>query len=71
MSIRPRAAGHPDAAPAAPSTPHADDPVCGMTVAAIESNLHLDHDGTTYWFCGPGCQDAFAADPGAFLSGRS
>ena len=30
---------------AAPSTPTAIDPVCGMTVAAVESSLHLDHDG--------------------------
>jgi len=35
------------------------DPVCGMTVAAVESSLHLDHDGTRYYFCGPGCLTAF------------
>ena len=39
------------------------DPVCGMTVAAVESSLHLDHDGRRYWFCGTGCLRAFAADP--------
>ncbi len=38
------------------------DPVCGMTVAAVDSSLHLDHDGTRYYFCGPGCLAAFAAD---------
>jgi len=39
------------------------DPVCGMTVAAVDSSLHLDHDGTRYYFCGSGCLRAFAADP--------
>jgi xanthine dehydrogenase accessory factor len=38
------------------------DPVCGMTVAAIESSLQLDHDGTRYYFCGPGCLAAFSAE---------
>jgi xanthine dehydrogenase accessory factor len=42
------------------------DPVCGMTVAAVDSSLHLDHEGRRRWFCGSGCRDAFAADPGAF-----
>jgi xanthine dehydrogenase accessory factor len=44
------------------------DPVCGMTVAAVEASLHLDHDGTRYWFCGSGCLRAFAADPAAYLT---
>ena len=42
------------------------DPVCGMTVAAVESSLHLDHGGTRYYFCGPGCLRAFSADPAGF-----
>ena len=42
------------------------DPVCGMTVAVVESSLHLDHDGTRAWFCGSGCLRAFAADPAAY-----
>jgi xanthine dehydrogenase accessory factor len=44
------------------------DPVCGMTVAAVEASLHLDHDGTRYWFCGSGCLRAFAADPATYLT---
>jgi xanthine dehydrogenase accessory factor len=43
------------------------DPVCGMTVATVETSLHLDHEGTRYWFCGSGCLRAFAADPSAYL----
>jgi xanthine dehydrogenase accessory factor len=43
------------------------DPVCQMTVAAIESSLHLDHEGTRFWFCGSGCLRAFANDPASYL----
>ena len=44
------------------------DPVCGMPVAAVESSLHLDHDGRRYWFCGTGCLRAFAAEPDRYPS---
>jgi xanthine dehydrogenase accessory factor len=50
----------------APGT--ATDPVCGMTVATVETSLHLDHDGVRYWFCGTGCLRAFAADPAGYLA---
>ncbi len=43
------------------------DPVCGMTVDA-SSPLRTDHDGTTYFFCNPGCLRKFQADPGRYLS---
>lgn len=43
------------------------DPVCAMTVATLETSLSVEHAGRRYWFCGPGCQRAFAADPGAYL----
>jgi xanthine dehydrogenase accessory factor len=41
----------------------ATDPVCGMTVAATESSLHLDRSGRRHYFCGTGCLRAFAAEP--------
>jgi xanthine dehydrogenase accessory factor len=47
------------------------DPVCNMTVVAIESSLHLDHDGERFWFCGSGCLRAFANDPGAYQPASS
>ena len=47
-------------------TTTAIDPVCGMTVAAVESSLHLDHEGERYYFCGPGCLRAFSANPAGF-----
>ena len=49
----------------------ATDLVCGMSVVAEEAALHLDHDGTRFWFCGSGCLRAFAADPSAYLPGAA
>ena len=45
------------------------DPICDMTVAITERALHADHEGTTYYFCGPGCQRRFLADPAAATAG--
>ena len=39
------------------------DPVCGMEVDTATSQLSLEHDGTTYWFCGKGCLLEFQDDP--------
>jgi xanthine dehydrogenase accessory factor len=50
-----------------PDAPVAADPVCGMNVAAVDGARHLDHEGVRYWFCGSGCEDAFRANPGAFV----
>jgi len=58
-------AGGPASAVAEPV--EAIDPVCGMTVAADGSNRPLEHAGVTYYFCCPGCRDAFAKDPAAYL----
>ncbi|MEO6827208.1 MAG: XdhC family protein [Microbacteriaceae bacterium] len=41
----------------------ASDPVCGMSVAAVESSLHAEHNETTFYFCSSGCRAAFLADP--------
>jgi YHS domain-containing protein len=38
-----------------------------MAVVVDDAALHLDHEGTRYWFCGTGCLRAFAADPGAYV----
>jgi xanthine dehydrogenase accessory factor len=45
------------------AAPTAIDPVCGMTVAAVPASLQLEHDDRTWYFCGPGCQQAFADNP--------
>ncbi len=65
VSVRPRPSGR-ALADAAASSGTAIDPVCGMSVATVDSSLHLDHDGGRVWFCGSGCLRAFAADPAAY-----
>jgi xanthine dehydrogenase accessory factor len=52
--------------PVAEQPATAVDPVCGMTVAAVSSSPHAEHDGRTVWFCGEGCRRAFLADPAAY-----
>ncbi|MGY1642244.1 XdhC family protein [Geodermatophilus sp. SYSU D00703] len=57
--------GPPPVAPAAPA--RAVDPVCGMSVAAVEATPHATVDGTTTWFfCCDGCRAAFLADPARY-----
>jgi xanthine dehydrogenase accessory factor len=65
-SARPVAAS-PTGAESRPGT--ARDPVCGMSVVAAESSLHLDHAGRRRYFCGTGCLRAFAADPTPYAAG--
>jgi Cu+-exporting ATPase len=45
------------------------DPVCGMTVDPARAAAHLDHDGSTYYFCSKGCASRFSANPKTYLSG--
>jgi xanthine dehydrogenase accessory factor len=40
---------------------YATDSVCGMSVAVAGAQHTLEHDGTTYYFCGPGCLRKFQA----------
>jgi xanthine dehydrogenase accessory factor len=47
----------------APEPASAIDPVCGMSVAMVPSSLSAEVDGTTVWFCAPGCRKAYLADP--------
>ena len=46
----------------------ARDPVCGMTVDR-KTALASEWNGTTYYFCGPGCKARFEADPERYLEG--
>jgi len=43
------------------------DLVCGMTVNADESSRPLEYEGTTYYFCAPGCRTAFEKDPDKYI----
>ncbi len=38
-----------------------------MDVDTSASDLKLEHDDTTYWFCGKGCLLEFRDDPQRFL----
>jgi xanthine dehydrogenase accessory factor len=62
--------GAPAAQVAAQVTPSARavDPVCGMTVAAVDTSPHATVDGTTTWFCCEGCRTAFLADPARYAA---
>ncbi len=51
--------------------PMALDPVCHMDVDMEKpGGGTFDHEGTTYYFCGPGCNRAFQNEPEAYLSGE-
>jgi YHS domain-containing protein len=46
------------------------DPVCGMKVSKKSpGGGTAEHDGKTYYFCGPGCRAEFQEDPQGYLSG--
>lgn len=52
----------------AAATADAVDPVCGMTVTAGPGSHPLVHEGVTYYFCRPGCRQAFEQNPAAYLT---
>jgi len=49
-----------------PASPFSVDPVCGMTVDVATSRWNSEHGGRRWYFCGPGCLQAFTADPASF-----
>jgi xanthine dehydrogenase accessory factor len=72
VSVRPRRPPRPRSEPPragdiSPGAPVATDRVCGMSVTSVGTSLHLDVDGVRYWFCGPGCLEAFRANPDDFV----
>jgi Cu+-exporting ATPase len=46
----------------------AKDPVCGMDVAETSIAQQMTHEGTTYYFCAPGCRKAFEREPAKYLA---
>jgi len=49
----------------------ATDPVCGMTVNRDDARvrgLHVEHEGSEYFFCGKGCKLEFQDDPARYLA---
>jgi len=47
------------------------DPVCGMTVVKAKAAATYEYKGTTYYFCGMGCKDAFVKDPEKYIKASS
>lgn len=43
------------------------DPVCKMQVDPATAAASLEYQGKTYYFCHPGCQEAFIKDPATYL----
>ena len=43
------------------------DPVCGMSVDVSTAEQKLDYEGSTYYFCSPGCKQTFAGDPPKYI----
>ena len=39
------------------------DPVCGMNIEEASAAAKTVHEGTTYYFCSPGCRDKFEKNP--------
>ncbi len=46
----------------------ASDVVCGMEVDEATATLTSEYEGTTYYFCAPGCKKAFEDDPKKYLA---
>ncbi len=52
------------------STEKVKDPVCGMTIDPKTAAATRVHEGTTYYFCSPGCAKAFESDPKKYVAGK-
>jgi len=44
------------------------DPVCQMTVEVATAKYSYDYNGTTYYFCCPGCKRSFSKAPEQYLA---
>ena len=44
------------------------DPVCRMKVDDQEAGSQSTYEGTTYYFCSPGCKTKFDKDPQQYAS---
>ncbi|MFQ6105813.1 MAG: YHS domain-containing protein [Candidatus Hydrothermarchaeaceae archaeon] len=47
------------------------DPICKMTVDEDTAKYKTEYEGTTYYFCAPGCKSAFEENPGKYLGEES
>jgi xanthine dehydrogenase accessory factor len=58
-----------DAPPAVRAVPEAIDPVCGMRVAVVAGAISAPYEGTTFYFCAPGCREEFLRHPEDYVVG--
>lgn len=49
------------------TTTTAIDPVCGMTVDPATARRTSEYQGTTFYFCSPGCKQGCDADPSSYI----
>ena len=47
------------------------DPVCHMDIDPATATGRSDHEGTTYYFCSPGCKKDFDDDPAGVLAAEA
>ena len=47
----------------------AKDLICGMDVDEKTAKYKTTHKGKTYYFCAPGCQKTFEANPEKYAGG--
>ena len=59
----PEATAQPEAAPAT-----AIDPICGMSVTIAGAKHTYEYQGTTYYFCCPGCKTTFRKAPEQYVN---
>ncbi len=43
------------------------DPICKMDVDEDTAQFKSDYNGTTYYFCAPGCKKAFDENPEKYI----
>ncbi len=46
------------------------DPVCHMEVDEATAKWTSEYQGTTYYFCAPGCKSSFDKEPEKYLAGN-
>jgi xanthine dehydrogenase accessory factor len=68
VSVRREAEGGASSAAAAQAAGVAVDPICGMTVAAVEGTPSVERDGETVYFCSEGCKMEFEAQEHASVA---
>jgi len=55
---------------AAVSAEKVKDLVCGMMIEPGSAAATKVFEGTTYYFCSPGCAKAFEANPKKYIAGK-